>query len=105
MKKYRSYKQVTVAADIEYGEEVDFEGFMGLIDWEKAILFGVEFGEDTFLIVGEEDWHGLHIVCFCRPRKASVWNCILGKCVEKSANVKAEKLRETVLRFWPKEEV
>jgi len=102
--KFRSYKQVTTSADIEYGEEVDLEGLINRIDWKKAILFGVDFGEDTFLEVGEEDWAGLHMVRFSRPRKASVWNRIIGKVVEKVVQVRAEKLNETLLRFWPKED-
>ena len=103
-KKYRSYKQITTAADIEYGEEVDFEGFIRLIDWKKAILFGVEFGENTFLMVSDEDWSGLHLVVFSRPRKASLWSRIFGKVAERSASVKAKKLNETIMKFWPKED-
>ncbi len=49
--KFRSYKQVTTSADIEYGEEVDLEGLINRIDWKKAILFGVDFGEDDMCIL------------------------------------------------------
>ena len=99
--KFRSYKQVTTSADIEYGEEVDLEGLINLIDWKKAILFGVDFGENTFLEVGEEDWSGLHMVRFSKPRQSSGWKRILGRFGQKVVMVKAVDIHEVLSNFWP----
>jgi len=102
--KFRSYKQVTVSADIEYGEEVDVDGLINQIDWKKAILYGVEFEEKSFLYVSEGDWDERYIVHFCKPRKPSIWKKIFGDVATKIVHVKAEMLKETLLQFWPKED-
>ena len=100
---FRSYKQTTIEASIEYGEEVDFDGFRKLIDWRVAILFGIEFGDGAFLDVGAEDWTGHLSVRLSRPRKQSFWNKILGNTDEDTIQVKPDGLEAALRKFWPKE--
>lgn len=98
--KYRSYKQITVHAEIEYGDEVNLEEFINQIDWKKAILFGVEFGDQSFLSVGDEDCEGKHMVWLRKPRKQSGWKRILGKFEEKTARVNSDKLMDKIVQYW-----
>ena len=107
--KYKSYKQVTLKADVEYGEKVNLQGFIDLIDWKKAIIFGVCFDDESFMEIHDESFASdagelLHVIRIPNPPKLSTWDKICGKTDPSIIYVKPELLNDTITKYWPEQD-